>query len=171
MKKLIAFTLTATLLTGTAFAEAQTRTSTFDGPKASGTKTTVRDKDAGTFSSDKIVIRKSDGAVATTSRDRQRTDTGFTSSGTRTGFNGQTSSYDYERTKTENGWTATGSGTGPKGGEYSYSGSKTRTDNGFTANRSASRNGTEVYNRTDTVSRSNGMVTRDTSVTRKQRKR
>ncbi len=171
MKKLIAFTLSTALLAGIAQAEPQTRTSTFDGPKASGTKTTIHDKAAGTFSSDKIVTRKSDGATATTERDRQRTDTGFTGSGSRTGFNGKTATYHYERTKTDNGWSATGSGTGPNGGEYSYSGSKTRTDNGFTANRSASRNGTEVYNRTDTVSRSDGNVTRDTSVTRRQRKR
>ena len=90
MKKLIAFTLSAAFLAGIAQAEPATRTSTFDGPKASGTKTTVRNKDAGTFSSDKIVTRKSDGATATSERDRQRTDTGFTSSGSRTGFNGKT---------------------------------------------------------------------------------
>ena len=150
MKKLIAITLSATLLAGAAFAEPVTRTSTFDGPKASGTKTSVRDKEAGTFSSDKIVTRKSDGATATTERDRQRTDTGFTSSGSRTGFNGKTATYDYERTKTDKGWASSGTGTGPNGGEYSYTGSKTRTD---------------------TVSRSNGNVTRDTSVTRRQRKR
>ena len=46
MKKLIAITLSATLLAGAAFAEPVTRTSTFDGPKASGTKTTTTDSSA-----------------------------------------------------------------------------------------------------------------------------
>ena len=171
LRAIIDMEIPPAFLAGIAQAEPQTRTSTFDGPNASGSKTSVRDKEAGTFSSDKIVTRKSDGATATTERDRQRTDSGVTGSGSRNGFNGKTATYDYERTKTDNGWTATGSGTGPNGGEYNYTGSKTRAENGFTANRSASRNGNEIYNRTDTVSRSNGNVTRDTSVTRKQRKR
>lgn len=169
MKKLIALSLTAALLAGAAQAKPVTRTSTFDGPKVSSNKTTVTDKRAGTFSSDRATTRKSDGAVSTTARDRQRTDTGVTGSGSHTGFGGKTSSYEYERTRTDDGWTTTGSGTGPNGGDYSYSGNGTRTENGREADRSLSRNGTEVYHRTDSVSRDNGTVTRDTSVTRKAR--
>lgn len=171
MNKLIALSLTAVLVAGAAQAKPVTRSSTFDGPKVTSNKTTVTDKEAGTFSSDRASTRKSDGAVATTSRDRQRTDSGVTGSGSHTGYGGKTSSYEYERTRTDGGWTTTGSGTGPNGGDYSYSGNGTRTENGGHADRSLSRNDTEVYHRTDDVSRSNGTVTRDTSVTRKQRRK
>lgn len=170
MKHWIALSLTAALLAGAAQAKPVTRTSTFDGPKVSSGKTTVRDKQAGTLSSDRVSTRKSDGAVATSSRDRQRTDTGVTGSGSRTGYSGNSSSYEYERIRTDDGWTTSGSGTGPQGGDYSYEGTGTRTENGREADRSLSRNGTEVYHRTDSVQRDNGSVSRDTSVTRKQRR-
>lgn len=170
MKNIVLISLSAALLAGTAHAEPKTRTSTFDGPKVSSSKTSVADKQAGTFSSDRETIRKKDGAVATTSRDRERTDTGVSGSGSHTGFGGKTSTYEYERTRTDDGWTTSGTATGPNGGDYSYSGNGTRTEDGRQAERSLDRNGAEIYRRTDNVSRSDGSVTRDTQVTRKQRR-
>jgi hypothetical protein len=133
------------ILAGVAFlasgvATAQTRTQTFDGPRYSGERTTVRDRDAGTSSRDLEVTRKSDGAVATRSFDRPRTENGYTASGAATGFDGRS---------------------------YAYSGSGQRTADGFTRNQNL-RNGAgeTLFNRDVTVSRANGQVNRTVNATR-----
>jgi hypothetical protein len=139
MKVLMLAGLAAVAATGAA---AQTRTWTYDGPKYSGTRTVERDKEAGTLSRDVEVTRKSDGATASRSYDRQRT---------------------------ENGYTATGQATGFKGQSYAFSGSGTRTENGFTRNQTVTNGaGETVFDRDVNVTRANGQVHRDVSVTRAQ---
>jgi hypothetical protein len=82
-----------------ALAEPATRTVTFDGPRAEGTRTVTRDREAGTLVRDTQVTRRSDGATASRHYERQRTETGFTASGTATGFNGGTRSFEVTRTR------------------------------------------------------------------------
>jgi hypothetical protein len=98
MKALLLAGMGALLATG---AVAQTRTQTFDGPKFEGSRTVTRDREAGTLSRDVEVTRKSDGAVATRSFDRQRTENGVTASGGATNFKGQTRNWSYERERTK----------------------------------------------------------------------
>lgn len=148
---------------------AGTRTTTWDNDKFSGTRTIVHDRETGTHSRDAEITRKSDGAVATRSYDRQRTDTGFTASGTATGFNGRTRSFDLERTRTHGGSTTSGHYTGRRGETYNLSGSRSRTGNGFVANRNITNSrGATVYNRDVMVARANGQVTRSVNTTRDQ---
>jgi hypothetical protein len=166
MKYLIALPLGALAFVGVAQAEPKTRTTTFDGPNATSTKTTVRDRHAGTFTSDRDITRKSDGATASVNRERQRTENGVSGSGSVTDFKGRSGSYEYDRTRTDNGFTTTGSATDRRGRSYQYDASGQRTENGREASRTVNRDGTQVYNRTDSVSRSGGQVTRNTNVTR-----
>jgi hypothetical protein len=86
-------------VSGAALATPVTRTTTYDGPKVDATRVTVRDKAAGTYSRDTTAIRASDGATATRTYDRTRTDTGVAVSGSATGFAGNTRSFTYERTR------------------------------------------------------------------------
>lgn len=119
MKLLLAGT--AAMLTATvATAEPVTRTYTADTPRYEGTKTVVRDREAGTVSKDTDVIRKSDGATASRDYDRARTDSGVVASGSRTRFNGDTRNWDYERTRTPNGYNAEGSLTRYNDQTYDY---------------------------------------------------
>jgi hypothetical protein len=164
MKALLLAGMGALLATG---ALAQTRTQTFNGPKFEGSRTVTRDREAGTLSRDVEVTRKSDGAVATRSFDRRRTDDGVTASGSATNFKGQTRDWSYERSRTENGYTASGTSTGFNGQNYTFSGNGARTENGF--NRSQTlRNGAgeTLYDRQVAVSRANGQVSRQVNVTR-----
>lgn len=167
MKMILIVPLVAALIAGPALAEPVTKTVTRDGPKYDSTRTTVRDKEAGTLSRDATVTRDSDGATATRSYDRARTDTGATASGSRTGFNGKTSTFDLERTKTANGSTTVGTATGPNGGTLNYTGSRERTDHGYTANQTVvNGHGTTVYDRNVSQTRADGQVTRSVDVTR-----
>ncbi len=137
MKLFLIAGASALLTTG---AIAQTRTNSFDGPNYQGSRTIVRDRDAGTLSRDAEVTRKSDGAVATRNYDRQRTETGYSASGSRTRFNGQTQTF---------------SGTGE------------RTADGYTRNQTV-RNGAgeAVFDRNVAVSRANGQINRQVNVNR-----
>ena len=167
MKTILIMPLAAALLVAPAMAEPVTKTVTIDGPKYDTTRTTVRDKAAGTVSRDATVTRDRDGATATRSYDRAKTADGVTASGTATGFNGKTRSFGYQRTKTANGSTATGTATGPNGGTLNYTGSRERTDHGFTANQNiVNGQGRTLYNRDVVQSRANGEVTRSVDVTR-----
>ena len=114
-----------------AIAEPVTRTITVDTPRYDGTRTTTRDREAGTLERDTLLTRTSDGSVATRSYDRQRTDTGASLSGSTTRFNGDTSSFDAERTRTDRGYRTEGRVTGFNGETYAYRAGARRTPNGF----------------------------------------
>ena len=116
---------------GVALAEPVTRTVTFDTPLYEGTRTTVRDREAGTFERDASLTRTADGAIATRSFDRQRTDTGASLSGTATRFDGDTRSFNAERTRTARGYRTEGSVVGFDGRHYDYRAAVRRTPNGF----------------------------------------
>lgn len=118
--KLMLGGLAAMLAATAALADPVTRTYTIDTPKYEGEKTVTRDREAGTVAKDSELTRKSDGAVAIREYDQARTDTGFTASGSRTQFDGDTRSWDYERTRTENGWNAQGSLTRFNGQSFDY---------------------------------------------------
>jgi hypothetical protein len=81
-----------------ALAEPVTRTVTIDTPRYEGTRTTTRDREAGTMVRDTEVTRRSDGATASRHVERQRTENGFTVSGNATAFNGATRSFQVTQT-------------------------------------------------------------------------
>lgn len=167
MKRIILIAGAALAMASNAMAEPITRTTTVDRPNYDATQVAVRDPATGTVSRDTTVTRASDGATATRTYDRARTDTGVTASGSATGFAGRTRSFDYERTRTDNGYTASGTATGRNGQTYTATGNRTRTENGFTANQNVVNGaGTTVYNRDAAVSRSGGQINRSVNVTR-----
>ena len=167
MNKFLLVPALAAILAGPAFAEPVTKTVTIDRPNYDGTRTTVIDKDAGTLSRDTQVTRASDGATATRSFDRARTDTGFTASGSSTNFDGKTRSFEQTRTHTDAGSTSSGSYTTRGGETYTTSGNRARTDTGFTANQNIKDSaGTTVYNRDVTATRADGQIARSVDVTR-----
>lgn len=142
-------------------------TGTIDTPAYSGSRTVTRDPAAGTLSRDTELMRKSDGAVATSSFDRQKTGTGVTASGSQTGFGGNTRSFDYARERTGNGVTATGTAIGRGGQTYNYDAARTRTADGYTNSRTVTNGaGETLYSRSATGSRAGGQITRDVSTTR-----
>jgi hypothetical protein len=98
MKKLLIVSVLA-LLAAPALADPVTTTTTRDGTKYDATRTVVRDKEAGTATRDTTVTRNSDGATATAHADRQRTDTGYHAEGTRTNFNGGTTTWQRDHTR------------------------------------------------------------------------
>lgn len=125
------FVLASAVLLLPSAAQAQsTRTTTYDGRNYDATRTVTRDPTTGQLSRDTSVTRASDGATASHSFDRQRTDTGVTRSGSTTNFQGQTRGYDYARTRTDTGYTASGSATRFNGDSYGYSASGRRGPNG-----------------------------------------
>jgi hypothetical protein len=167
MNKFLLVPALAAILAGPALAEPVTKTITIDRPNVDGTRTIVRDKEAGTLSSDTQVTRASDGATATREYDRTRTADGFTASGSATNFNGETRSFERTRTRTDTGSSTSGSYTTRDGETYTTSGNHTRTDTGFTANQNIKDSaGTTVFNRDVTASRADGQVTRSVDVTR-----
>ena len=167
MKTMLLIASAAALALTPAHAEPVTKTVTVDGPKFDGTRTTVRDKAAGTLTRETDVVRARDGATASSDYSRTRTDAGVAVSGSQTGFAGRTRSYDYDRTRTDTGSTTTGTATGRGGQTYALSGNRTKTDTGFTANQNiVSGDGRTVYNRDASLSRSSGNVTRSVDVTR-----
>jgi hypothetical protein len=157
----------AAVLAVPAFAEPVTKTVTIDRPNYDGTRTIVRDKDAGTLSRDTQVTRASDGATASREYDRTRTTDGFTASGSSTNFKGETRSFERSRTRTDTGSMSNGTYTTRDGETYTTSGSRNRTETGYTANQNIKDSaGTTVFNRDVNASRSNGQVTRSVNVTR-----
>lgn len=97
---MLKFMIIAAALTtpAAALAEPRTRTVTWDTPRFDGSRTVTRDREAGTVVRDTTVTRNRDGAVATRHYERQRTETGFTASGTATAFNGATRSFEVTQT-------------------------------------------------------------------------
>jgi hypothetical protein len=167
MKKLLIVVTASTVFASGALADPVTKTLTIDKPNFEGSRTVIRDKEAGTLSRDAELTRKSDGATATRSYDRARTDDGFTASGNSTNFRGQTRSFNLDRSRNQTGATTTGTFTGRGGENYDLSGNRSRTETGFIANQSVTNSaGERVYNRDRSVSRADGQVMRSTSVTR-----
>ncbi|MDQ8757866.1 hypothetical protein RCO27_16690 [Sphingosinicella sp. LHD-64] len=116
-------------------AEPVTRTRTVETPRYEGSRTTTVDREARTIARDGTLTRLSDGAVATRSYDRQRTDAGVVASGATTRFNGDTRSFDYSRERTARGYRAEGSATGFNGRTYDYRAGARRTSNGYVRGR------------------------------------
>lgn len=114
-----------------ALAEPVAKTITIDRPKYEGTKTVTRDREAGTVSKDAEVTRKSDGATATREYDRQRTEDGWTASGSRTRFDGDTRSWEYQRDRTRHGYNAEGTLTTAGGKTYELDAKVRRNDNHY----------------------------------------
>ena len=119
MKRLITLSLLA-LVAAPTLADPVTKTVTYDGPKGSGSKTTIVDREAGTRSLEGTATRNSDGATATRSRQSERTADGRSGSGSATRFNGNQRSYEYERVNSGNGFNTTGTATGANGAVYEY---------------------------------------------------
>lgn len=162
MKTRFAFPMVAMLMAAPTFAQT-TKTTTFDNPKYSGTRTTTVDPATKGYSKDAVITRKSDGATATRDVTGQRTDTGATVSGGTTGFDGKTTSFTYDRTRTATGSTATGSYTGRDGQTYAYNGNVTRSGDGtgYTASQSITNaSGASLYNRNVTQTRSDAGISR-----------
>jgi hypothetical protein len=167
MNKFLLVPAIAAILAGPALAEPVTKTVTIDRPNYDGTRTTVIDKDAGTLARDTQVTRASDGATATRSYDRTRTDTGFTDSGSATNFNGETRSFERTRTRTDTGSSTDGSYTTRGGETYTTSANRNRTETGYTANQNIKDSaGATVFNRDVAATRADGQVTRSVDVTR-----
>ncbi len=114
-----------------ALAEAVTRTISVDTPRYEGTRTITRDREAGSLERDATLTRTADGAVATRSFDRQRTDQGASLSGSTTRFEGATRSFEAERHRTARGYRTEGSVVGYDGQTYAYHAGARRTPNGF----------------------------------------
>ena len=93
-------------------AQEQSRTKTYEGPNVSGTQTTTVNPETGTATRDREVTNLNTGKTATSSAERQRTETGSTIGVVQTGPNGGTRSLESERERTEGGSTFTGSATG-----------------------------------------------------------
>ena len=66
--------------------------------------------------SESSTTKLADGKTASSSLTSEKTDTGRTATGERTGFNGKPSTYDSTTTKTDNGFTRDATKTGPNGG-------------------------------------------------------
>ena len=165
MRKLITLSLVAMLTTSPALAEG-TKTVTIDNDKVSGSKSVTRDG-SGNINIDGTLTRKSDGATATRVYDRSKTDNGWTASGERTGFEGQSRSFEYERQRTESGFEASGTAQNSRGDSYNYSAYGTRGDDSRERGRTVTRNGSVVYNRLDTAERNDsGQIVRNSTVTR-----
>lgn len=166
MQSHVAMTLLL-LFTATGASAQSSRTSTVDSPNFSGSRTTTIDPATGTASRDGTVVRKSDGAVATRSVDRTRTDSGVTIEGNASNFAGETRSVDYARTRTDTGSTATGSFTRRNGETLTYQGSSARGDGSFaTQQQVTGANGQSLYARTATSTRTEAGINRSVNTTR-----
>ncbi|MBD2842208.1 hypothetical protein [Erythrobacter rubeus] len=170
MRKTLTIAVLAALTSsGAALAQEQTRTKTFDGPNVSATQTTTVDRETGTIDRDRTVTNNNTGNTASSTLDRQRTDTGAVVSRSQTGPAGNTRSLEGERVRTDNGSTFTGTATGRRGGTYGLAGSRSRDGQG---NSSASQRvtnsaGETVFSRDRTTTRSNGQVNRSVDRSRK----
>ncbi len=142
MKFLLSAGLAAVLVSPlAALAEPVTRTATIDTPRYEGDRTVTRDREAGTIERDSTLTRRADGAVATHSYDRQRTETGAVASGSTTRFDGATRSFDAERTRTAHGYRTQGNFTGFDGASYDYRAAGRRTPGGGFVRRQGLRDG------------------------------
>jgi hypothetical protein len=158
--------LAALALALPAAAKEQTRTRNFEGPKVTGTGTTIINRETGTRTRERAVTNIETGNTATTSAVRKRTDTGSTVSVVRTGPQGNTRTLEGERVRTDTGSTFTGTATGRGGEILAITGERGRDGQGTSWSRRTATNGAgeTVYDRSRTTTRSDGQVS--TTVTR-----
>ncbi|MEL6528520.1 MAG: hypothetical protein AAGK01_06315 [Pseudomonadota bacterium] len=170
-KTVILGALAALAIAPAAIAQEQTRTKTFDGPNASGTQTTTIDREAGTLDRDRQVTNKNTGKTASSTLDRQRTDTGSIVSRSQTGPAGNTRSLEGERTRIENGSRFEGSVTGRGGNTYGVSGQRTRDGRGRSSasQRVTNSAGETVGARKRTTTRNRNGARRDVTRVRRPR--
>lgn len=140
MKILVLTGAAALIALPTLAAAQQSRTVTFAGPRYEGARTTTVDREAGAVSRDGEVTRLNDGATASRSYDRQRTETGSTATGGATNFEGQSRGFELERTRTEHGYRGEGSATGFNGQSYELNSAGRRGANGGHVRRQGVRN-------------------------------
>lgn len=126
----------------------QSKTVTVDAPRYEGTRTATYDHDEHTLTRETDVTRKSDGATASSSFERQRTDDGVTRERSSTDFEGRTSSSNYERQQTADGWEAEGQHVRRNGTVADYTGQGTRTENGSIVHQTRAVNGQPAGERT-----------------------
>jgi hypothetical protein len=138
---------TAGLAAAPALAQ-QSRTVTVDAPRYEGTRTATHDPDEHTLTRETDITRKSDGATASSSFERQRTDDGVTRERTSTDFEGRTSSTSSERRRTADGSESEAQHVRRDGTVADYTGQRTRTENGSVAHQTRSVNGQPAGERT-----------------------
>jgi len=148
MKTSTVLVLAAASLVATPAAAQQTRTVTVDAPRYDATQTSTYDRDTHTVTRETDLTRASDGAMASSSFERQRTDEGVTRDRTSTDFAGRESSTSYERRRTEGGWESEGQHVRRDGVVADYQGQGTRTDTGYIAHQSRSVDGRPAGSRT-----------------------
>lgn len=172
MKTSLIFTAIAAItMASTASAQEQTETRTVERPNTTTSTTTTVDREAGSIARDRSITNKNTGNTASSTLDRQRTDTGSVVSRSQTGPAGNTRSFDGERVRTENGATFDGTATGRGGNSYGVSSARSRDGQG---NSSASQrvtnnqNGNTIYSRDRTTTRSDGRVNRNVETSRRQ---
>ena len=151
MKLRTALVLAATGLAAAPAAAQQDRTVTVDAPQYEGTRTSTYDRDEKTLTRETQVTRKSDGATASSSLERQRTEDGVARERTSTDFQGRPSSTSYERQHNGDGWMAEGQHVRRDGTVADYTGQGTRTENGRVVQQTRSVNGQPAGSRTATV--------------------
>ena len=157
----------AAMLSMPALAEPQTKTVTVDTPRFAGEKVVTRDREAGTLNKDASVTRKSDGAVATSTFERARTEDGWIMGGEQTDFQGRTRSFDAERRRVEGGFRTTGTATGRNGETYDYRAGRQKRENGFVAGRQVTNSaGETVYGKRTRVRNVDGKIVRRTQSVR-----
>jgi len=119
--------------------------------------------DSGSFSSSTTLI---DGKSA--SRNGTITETApntYQIQGTQTGFNGQTSTFDFTKTKSASGSSTVGTITGPKGGVSTYDSTVTKTDNGYTRDTAITGPNGGQTTKDTTFTKSTGETVKNTETT------
>ena len=121
------------------------------------------------MSRDAELTRKRDGATATREYDRQKTESGWTASGSATNFRGQTRGFEAMHSRGNGSAQTSGSYSTFRGQSYTFSGSRQKSGTGYVANQNIQNSsGATVYNRDVSVTRANGQVNRSVDVTRAQ---
>lgn len=165
MKTLMLFSPAAIAAALPAHAQSS-RTVTVDRPNYEGTRVVERDGE-GSISRDTDVTRKSDGATASRDYDRTVSADGWSASGSQTGFNGKTRSFEASKVRGNGQSNTVGTATGRNGGTVDYAGNRTRTDTGYTASQSLTTgSGRELWARDKSVSRVDGRVNKSVDVSR-----
>lgn len=166
--RLMLASLTALALAVPAAAQDKTRIQTFEGPNVAASKAVTVNKDTGTATRDREVTNLNTGNTASSSAERQRTETGSTIGVVQTGPKGRTRSVEGERTRTENGSTFTGTATGRGGESLGLAGSRSRDGQGNSAARQSitNSNGETLAAHNLTTTRADGQVSRNVTRTR-----
>ena len=148
MKTSIVLALAAAGLTATPALAQASRTVAMDGPRYEATRSSAYDRDEQSLSRETEVTRKSDGATANSTFERQRTEDGVTRDRATTDFAGRESSTSYERHRTSEGWESEGQHVRHDGTVADYTGQGTRTETGYVAHQTRAINGQPAGSRT-----------------------